>query len=191
MNAGNTAVHHAFTFHADFYSLGIPLLLLVVPWVVTRVLRTDESVQFPYWPNVGWLAGTAIAWYWSIQLPNAPISHETGSTTVHFVGGALVGPMLFAYFVQAYDIKRPPKVWMRYLMLFAAVGGVLGVSNEILEFALTKSGIAVIDISDTSWDIVENCVGLTVTFLVAEICSYWPARKPAPFQQSKLALERT
>jgi Na+/melibiose symporter-like transporter len=175
-----SAPHHAFTFHADLYSLGIPVMLLLVPWVITRILRTDASVKFPYWPHCWWLWGAAFTWFAAIQLPDIPISSETTSTTVHLLGGALIGPLLFAYFTKAYDIKKHEKRWVRYLLVYSAVGGLFGLSNEILEFFLVKLHIMSIDITDTSWDIVENFVGLTVTFIVAEVVGYWPTQKATP-----------
>lgn len=168
--------HHAFAFNVDFYSVGIPLLLLVLPWVVTRVLRTEASVRFPYWPNFGWLFAAAFAWYWAIQLPNVPITSETTSTTVHLMGGAFVGPLLFVYLVKAYDIPTLPTWWMRYLVLYAAVGGVFGMSNELMEFCIAKAGLITIDLGDASWDLVANFVGFTATYLIAELCGYWPSR---------------
>lgn len=172
--------HHAFAFNVDLYAVGIPFALLCFPWLVTRVLRTETSVQFPYWPNFWWLFGAAFSWYWAVQLPNIPITSETQSTTMHLMGGALMGPLLFAYFARAYGIKKPDKWWIRYILLYVAVGGFFGVSNELVEFLLTKTGVLKVDLSDTSWDTAANVAGLTLAFAVTEIVGYLLARRRRP-----------
>ena len=161
--------HDTFGFNPDFYSMGIPLLLLILPWVVTRVLRTEDSVQFPYWPNFGLLFAVAMSWFWALQLPNLPISCETPSTTVHLLGGLLIGPLLFLYFLRAYRFKRPESLWMRYLVFYGAIGGLFGTTNELMEFFGARAGLLTVQLSDTSWDIAENWVGLTIAFIVLEL----------------------
>ncbi len=59
------------------------------------------------------------------------------------------------------------------LILFAWVSA-FGVANELLEFALAKSHLMLIDTSDTSWDLLANTTGAYLAYvvmsLVAAIC---------------------
>lgn len=164
--------HHPFAFHPDLYSTGIPLLLLVVPWITVKVFTTPASRGFRYREGVWYLSIASIAWFWAIQLPNVPVSSETESTTMHLIGGFIIGPALYAYFMKAYKVEQPQRWWVRFFALYAFVGGIFGLSNELLEFVGTKLHVLNVDLGDTSWDIFENFVGLTGAFIVFELSRY-------------------
>src|ERR1041384_1863316 len=94
-----------------------------------------------------------LTWFWAIQLPNVPVTNETETTLMHFLGGAVISPALFAYFVRTYDYTMPMLWWQRLVMFLAFPFGMFAGLNEVLEFVLTKAGLITIELSDASWDI--------------------------------------
>jgi hypothetical protein len=90
---------------------------------------------------------------------------------MHLLGGCVVGPALYAYRIKVYRVARPELRWIRFLAIFAFVES-LGVCNELLEFVAAKAHVFNAGLNDTSWDLVENTVGLTVAFIFLEVVQY-------------------
>jgi hypothetical protein len=147
----------------------------VVGWCV-RKARKAEGRFWDYW----WLpAGAGFAWFWAVQLPNIPITSASDTTTMHFLGGAVVGPLLYAYIVRAGRFRLPSSMAGRALLFYGAAFLLFGGGNEILELMLVKLLLFKIDLSDTGWDLAMDFVGCTTAFIAIELYNLRQTRSAA------------
>jgi hypothetical protein len=147
------------------YSVLIPLGLLVVPWLLVRfVFATKATRSLPYRQHAWYLWVASAVWLASQLLPNVPISVETDSFTMHFMGGA-VAAILFAYTVKVYRLGFD-HTWQLWVGLYLFASG-LGVLNELFEFTADKTWLIVlpdyVTTRDTWWDLVANTLGAFLT----------------------------
>jgi hypothetical protein len=161
--------HHAFAFHVDFFSTGIPLILAFVTPVIGYSVRKLRGASGTIWDNWWMPLGAGLAWFWAIQLPNIPVTNASQTSLMHFIGGAVVGPLVYFYFVRTGRFRLPARICRRALLFYGAVFGLFGVGNEVLEFTLVKLKLYDIDLSDTVWDLAADIVGCSVAFVVIEL----------------------
>ncbi|HZM64658.1 MAG TPA: hypothetical protein VFB59_05985 [Candidatus Saccharimonadales bacterium] len=151
------------------YGIILPTLLTFVPWLAVRyVFTTKFSRQMTYGQSARYLWPAAIAWEIGVLLPVIPIINETETFGMHTMGGIAAG-ILFYFVVKAYHL-RFGSWWQKPLALYFLVCG-LGVSNELFELLLNKTGIIVkaVHQNDTWWDLTANTLGATMAFICAEL----------------------
>jgi len=140
----------------------IALLTALLPYLIKRLARVLPTVKIH--ESADWLPILAaflfvIAWF----LPNIHISDETTTFQQHFVGGGMYCACLYVYFKKLFGWKLPLATSL--IVLFAWVSA-FGVANEMLEFTLTKLGLAQIGIGDTDWDLLANTLGAFMGYFI-------------------------
>ena len=151
------------------YSVGIPLGLLIVPWLAVHlVFATPRSRQLSYRQAAPYLLASTGLWLAALFLPNLPISPDTTTFTMHFTGG-VVTSVLFLFACRAYGLKFH-YAWQGWLLLFAFVSA-LGVLNELLEFFLDEFAIMPAPNTDTWWDLLANTLGAFSSLAIWRIIS--------------------
>lgn len=135
------------------------IVTATMPWWTNRLAQRFgwRIVNVPLWLPV--LA--AILFVVAGQLPDIHISRETNTFQEHFVGGGFYVALLFVYLKRRFALRWH---WAVSLLALYALACSLGVANELFEFAVTKTGLIRIDISDTSWDLVANTTGALVGY---------------------------
>ena len=144
------------------YYLIIPLALLFVPWLIVRyAFKTKQTENLPYKKHAAYLLAAALVWWAAMLLPNIPVSGQTDTTTMHFLGGA-VAALLFVYAVKSYRIRFVER-WQPWISLFLFVSA-LGVLNELFEFFLSFTQFAV-EGGDEWWDLAANTAGAYAAYI--------------------------
>lgn len=138
--------------------LGILLVSLATVClpIILRLVNKNPSI-IPITGSYNWLPAVAgliffIAWF----IPDIGISSETTTFQQHFVGGGIYSALLYIYFKHIFGLNR--KGLTDIACLFAWVSS-FGVASELLEFTLTKLGLAHIPTGDTDWDLLANTAG--------------------------------
>ena len=136
----------------------VPLLLLFWPTVfeLTHSFLLDSHIKRPTLSAV--LVGCLlfVIFIGSFFLPDIHISTETSTFQQHFLGGGVLSFVLYLH------VKKTLKLscaWWQDVALMYIFVSTLGVSNELLEFFITKSGLGYIDSSDVWWDLAANTAG--------------------------------
>lgn len=173
-------IFHLGWYSVDLYSTYLPVLIVLVPPVLVRVIfATQRSLYQGYWCGVGYLIGAALSWIASIHALNIPIGNSE-STTTHIIGGALIVPFLYGYLHKRYlDRQRVSELkeslgitfdirWIRFGAIFA-FSSTFGVVNELAEATLVGARVMSIESSDTWNDLIANAVGTILAFAVMEI----------------------
>lgn len=93
-----------------------------------------------------------ISWY----LPSPNIEGHNTAFVTHFVGGGIFCGLLWLHICKQMRIK--PSVLPTLLAIFALTA-TLGTINELLELALTQTGIVQLTPVDTWWDLLANTLG--------------------------------
>jgi VanZ family protein len=156
------------------YELVIPLLLTFAPWVAVRyVFSTPQSKQFSYRQSIPYLWTAAALWVASVYVPNVPVTDQSNSFSMHFLGGIIAG-ILFFFVRKAYKVHFS-QWWQEPLMLYFFASG-LGVLNELFELFLDQSGILVVEVhrNDTWWDLTANTLGAFLAYLLALVYRHLP-----------------
>lgn len=94
------------------------------------------------------------------------VAGQTDTFALHAMGG-VVACILFFFVLKAYEL-RFKEAWQKPILLFFFVSG-MGVTNEIFELFLNRTGIIVMSVheNDTWWDLVANTIGAAIAYLVA------------------------
>jgi hypothetical protein len=138
----------------------LPLIVPQLTWILR--LRTYPS---PVWlPSIA-----AVLFYFSFYLPDIHISPETTTFQQHLVGGGMYSGVLYLYAKRLFH-------WNfsgigDIVMLFAWVSS-LGVINKLLEFALAKSNLMILDMSDAYWDLLANTLGAYLVYLILMVVGF-------------------
>jgi hypothetical protein len=149
------------------YLVIIPLGLLFVPWLLVRyVFVAARTKDLPYWPLAWYLWVASGLWVLSQLLPNVPISPETDTFTMHFIGG-ITAAVLYIYVMRAYNLKFS-HTWQLWVGLYLFVSA-LGVLNELFEFFLDESGLMPMPSDDTWWDLTANTLGAFMAYALIRI----------------------
>lgn len=139
------------------YTVGIPLALLIAPWLVVRfVFVTPKSRTITYKESFGFLALAAALWVVALVVPNVPVSSETTTFSMHMTGG-VVAAVLFLYAIWCYGWKFDTW-WQKWVGLFFFVSA-LGVVNELFELFLNRVGYPGMILGDERWDLLANTIG--------------------------------
>lgn len=153
------------------YVILIPLGLLIVPWWLVRyVFVTEATRTLPYRRYAEYLWVASAVWLLSQVLPNVPVSPETDSSTMHFLGG-VAAAILYLYTLKVYKL-RLGRGWELWVGLFLFVSA-LGVLNELFEFIGYKVGFMPVPDTmgrfDTWWDLVANTTGSLLTLAITRL----------------------
>lgn len=145
-------------FHA--ISVFVPLaILLLTPRVLARHGYSDKGKR--------WLLALACGLFFaSWYLPSPLVDGQDMSLVTHLVGGGIFSGLLWLYLMGAMKLKLS---WWGELLGLLALVSALGVTNELFELALVRSGLATILITDTSWDLLANTIGALAVFVVYRI----------------------
>lgn len=100
-----------------------------------------------------------ISWY----IPSPKIDGQQTQFFTHFVGGGIFTGLLWLYIKLVK--KWHAAWWVEAASLFALVSS-LGVTNELFEFVLFKTGHMPHGIADTTYDLVANTLGAFSLYLV-------------------------
>jgi hypothetical protein len=139
----------------SFLTAFLPLIMRILN---ARFFKTSYREANKWLPIMAGLL-FFVAWF----IPDIHISNETTTFQQHFVGGGMYSTLLFFYFKQVFDWKITGPSELLYL--FGWVSS-LGVANELLEFTLTKFGLAHISTSDTDWDLLANTLGAFFCYFI-------------------------
>ena len=136
-----------------------------MPWLLVRYLfKTEQTKTLPYKTYSGYLWASALTWWAAVIMPNVPVSDQTDSTSMHFLGG-VVAALLFIYTIKVYKF-RFVESWQTWVALYLFVSG-LGVLNELFELFLDST---IIDLplteTDTWWDLLANTAGAFTAYAV-------------------------
>lgn len=157
------------------YELVIPVLLLAVPWLVTRfILATPASRRMTFRQAAPYMLVVTALWAVGFVLPNVPITNQTDSFSLHTAGGVAAG-VLWLYAMRAYRIKFVVW-WYAPLSLYLLVSG-LGVLNELFEVFLNATGWEHIYNLDAQWDLVANTTGATLVFIGWSLSRPWHSKR--------------
>ncbi|MCA9347308.1 hypothetical protein KC930_01855 [Candidatus Saccharibacteria bacterium] len=100
------------------------------------------------------------------HLPEPNITNESGTLAQHFVGGGFISALYMEYLIKELKFKIP--FFGRLLLLYPFVS-MMGVTNELLEFSVTKLHIYAVDGTDVWWDLFANTLGAYSLFFIYEI----------------------
>lgn len=147
------------------FLLGILFIVLVtalLPYLIQYLATAMPGVTLKTSHN--WLPVVAaflflIAWF----IPDVHVSHETTTFQQHFVGGGVYSACLYVYFKKLLGWKV--SLVSSFILLFAWVSA-FGVANELVEFTLTKTGLANIGTGDTDWDLLANTLGAALGYVL-------------------------
>lgn len=104
----------------------------------------------------------------SLFLPSPIIDGEDTEFFTHFFGGGVFTGLLWLYFAP-YIRKQ---LWQNeFLQLFTLVS-VLGVLNELFELLTHTLGLNPKSLSDTSWDLLANTLGVLLFYVVYRAIKY-------------------
>jgi glycopeptide antibiotics resistance protein len=136
------------------YGLPIAVFAALLPFVLPVVcgrlgLQVHQTAKWP-----AFLA--AFLSLAAFLIPDVHISSQTTTFQLHFVGGGMYCALLFVYLKRFFGLRI--NIWVSLLLLFALTS-TFGVANELVEFTLNHLGVASVDISDTSWDLLANTSG--------------------------------
>lgn len=143
-----------------FISFAVPALLFSLwPLVLKLQLGKQPPRDFLL---LGACTLFAISWY----LPSPLINGMETQFTTHFVGGGLFCGFLWLYTKRA--LKWNGTWWLEALSLYATVS-VLGVTNELFEFTITRLHLVRLSGADAWWDLVANTLGAAVFWVIYTI----------------------
>lgn len=138
----------------------IAIAAALLPIFVPKILR---HFGIKTYPAPSWIPIFAAFIFLAAPFfPDIGLFSETDTFQWHFTGGAFTA-LLYIYLTRL--IGWRPHWGVALIALFAWTSA-LGVINELFEFALTKSNILHIDISDTSWDLVANTSGSFTVYVL-------------------------
>ena len=97
----------------------------------------------------------------SIFFPSPPIRGEQTEFFTHFFGGGFFMGFIWLYFKPLFRIKA----WHYDLLWLYVMTCAFGVLNELYELFVYVMGLNTKPITDTSWDLLANTLGV-LTFYV-------------------------
>ena len=148
----------------NIFAWVIMLAIIVFPIVVSLLLHkalrktykiTSQALILPV------ICGLLYPIARALREPH--ITNESITLAQHFVGGGFISTLYFVYFIREFNIKLPS---FAYILLLYPFVSMMGVTNELLEFASTKLGIYAVDGTDTWWDLLANTLGAYCLFIL-------------------------
>lgn len=134
------------------YIVGIPLSIYVVLRYVDVRYHVDGSR--------GLLIAACLLFSLSIFLPSPIIDGEDTEFFTHLLGGGVFTGLIWLYLRP---LIMPRKWYIELLHLFVFVSA-LGVVNELFELLTHSLGISPKSLTDTSWDLLANTLGVLLFY---------------------------
>lgn len=106
-----------------------------------------------------------ISWY----LPSPEIQGQQTAAVTHFVGGGIFTGLIWIYIKEYLNWKAH---WIVEAVSLLAFVSLLGVANELFELLVVTIGLANLQLTDTSWDLLMNTAGAATVWLACAICRY-------------------
>ena len=145
---------------AVILSVAIPALLLTV---LPRVVAGYGINSRKYLP---WLWAACGAYVISWWLPSPYIEGRDTAFITHFIGGGIFSGLVWVYLKRSFGWSTH---WLIEIISLFALVSVLGVANELFEVVLYIFGKMPYGISDTSWDLLANTLGVVLFYVVYKI----------------------
>lgn len=142
------------------YLVVIPLIV----YIVVRKLDTRLHVE----GNRPLLIVACVLFVVSIFLPSPLIGGEDTEFLTHLLGGGVFVGLLWLYF-QSIMKKR---LWYIELLQLFALVSTLGVLNELFELFMHEVGITSEPLTDTSWDLLANTLGILLFYAGYQAIKY-------------------
>ncbi len=133
-----------------------PLLIPFAVYLVVRQLDRHYRVK----GSRLLLIAACILFGISVFLPSPIIAGEDTEFFTHVFGGGFFTGMLWLYFKP---VIKKNQWYVELLYLFLLVSS-LGVINELFELFLHTAGITPEPLTDTSWDLLANTLGVAVFY---------------------------
>lgn len=135
------------------YLFGLPILI----YVIARMIDTHYKVG----GNRLILVTACLLFGISVIIPSPPIHGQDTQFLTHLLGGGVFVGLLWLYFKRALG-KMP---WYMELLYLYIATSALGVANELYElFAYEVIGFDDVPLTDTSWDLVANTLGMLLFY---------------------------
>lgn len=132
------------------------LVLPVIIYIVARRVATYYKLK----SNNLLLAAACLLFGVSIVLPSPQIHGENTEFMTHFFGGGIFMGLIWLYFKPL----LPSRVWWHDLIWLYALTSALGVLNELYELFSFEMGLNAKPLTDTSWDLFANTLGMLVFY---------------------------
>lgn len=145
----------------------ILIYLLFIPLIVYIVARYLD-VRYKVGGNQLLLAVACVLFGLSILLPSPAINGEDTEFVTHLLGGGIFTGLLWLYFKPV--IK--PQRWYGELFQILVLVSLLGVGNELFELLMHSLGITSEPLTDTSWDLLANTLGVFLFYACYRLTKY-------------------
>jgi len=139
------------------------LYAAVIPAAVYMIVRRLDA-----WLKIGGskllLAISCLVFTLAVFVPSPRIHGDETQFFTHVLGGIFVG-LLWQYF-------RPltkKMSWQREIIYLFAVVSALGVLNELYELFAYEVGFSDVPVTDTSWDLLANTLGVSLYYAAYQI----------------------
>jgi len=104
----------------------------------------------------------------SLFLPSPIIDGENTEFFTHLIGGGVFTGLLWLYFLP----RIKPYPWYAELLHLFVLVCVLGVLNELFELLTHTLGLNPKSVTDTSWDLLANTVGILLFYVCYQAIKY-------------------
>jgi hypothetical protein len=140
--------------------IGMFLYVVVIP-ILVYVLGTKISHRYKLQSNKLLLAGAALLFSISLFIPSPLIHGRDTQFLTHVFGGGVFMGLICLYFrpLVTRDLR-----WYEELILLFMFTCTFGVINELYELFAFESGISSQSVTDTSWDLLANTLGVLLFF---------------------------
>lgn len=134
------------------YAVFIPIVI----YIVARKIGTQYHIK-----NQQLLLVLACVLFGaSIFFPSPPIYGEQTEFFTHFFGGGFFMGLIWLYFKPLFQLKT----WYYELFWLYLLTCAFGVLNELYELFIYVVGLNTKPVTDTSWDLLANTLGMLVFY---------------------------
>lgn len=133
--------------------------LIVIPVLVYIVVR-KIGAQYHIKNQQLLLVLACVLFGVSIFFPSPPIYGEQTEFFTHFFGGGFFMGLIWLYFKPLFQTNK----WYKDLIWLYVLTCAFGVLNELYELAVYIAGLNTKPITDTSWDLLANTLGMLVFY---------------------------
>jgi hypothetical protein len=132
---------------------------LILPIIIYAVVRKLDA-KYRIGGNRALLLAACVLFGVSIFLPSPLIHGQETQFWTHFLGGGVFMGLLWLYFRQ----WLKPRPWYVELAILYVATSALGVLNELYELFAHEIGWNPTPVTDTSWDLAANTLGILVFY---------------------------